>query len=81
MRYFSGPPFNVDYAKVCSRLFGAALILCCDWASAFGAEAVNKTTTDAGSHKSAIGRGCVKTQNRSLGIVSKLGEFSVEASC
>jgi hypothetical protein len=28
-----------------------------------------------------IGRGCVKTQNRSLEIVSKLGEFSVEVSC
>ncbi len=26
------------------------------------------------------GRGCVKTQKRSLEIVSKLGEFSVEAS-
>ena len=56
MRYFAGPPLIVDYAKVCSRSFGAALILCCDWASAFGAEAVNKTTTDAGSHKSAIGQ-------------------------
>ncbi len=30
---------------------------------------------------SAFGRGWVKTQNRSLEIVSKLGEFSVEVSC
>ena len=30
---------------------------------------------------SAVGRGCVKTQNRPLEIVSKLGEFSVEVSC
>ncbi len=30
---------------------------------------------------SAVGPGCVKTQNRSLEIVSKLGEFSVEVSC
>ena len=30
---------------------------------------------------SACGRGCVKTQNRPLEIVSKLGEFSVEVSC
>ena len=29
----------------------------------------------------ATGRGCVKTQNRPLEIVSKLGEFSVEVSC
>ena len=29
----------------------------------------------------AFGRGCVKTQNRPLEIVSKLGEFSVEVSC
>ncbi len=29
----------------------------------------------------ASGRGWVKTQNRSLEIVSKLGEFSVEVSC
>ena len=29
----------------------------------------------------AYGRGCVKTQNRPLEIVSKLGEFSVEVSC
>ncbi len=31
--------------------------------------------------RSASGRGCVKTQNRPLEIVSKLGEFSVEVSC
>ena len=30
---------------------------------------------------SAPGRGCVKTQDRPLEIVSKLGEFSVELSC
>ena len=30
---------------------------------------------------SACGRGCVKTQNRPLEIVSKLGEFSVAVSC
>ena len=30
---------------------------------------------------SAFGRGCVKTLNRPLEIVSKLGKFSVEASC
>ena len=30
---------------------------------------------------SAFGRGCVKTQNRPLEIVSKLSEFSVEVSC
>ena len=30
---------------------------------------------------SAPGRGCVKTQNRPLEIVSKLGEFSVGVSC
>ena len=29
----------------------------------------------------AHGRGCVKTQNRSHEVVSKLGEFSVEVSC
>ena len=29
----------------------------------------------------AIGRGCVKTQNRPLEIVTKLGEFSVEVGC
>ena len=27
------------------------------------------------------GRGCVKTQNRPLEIVSRLGELSVEVSC
>ncbi len=30
---------------------------------------------------SASGRGCVKTQNQPLEIVSRLGEFSVEVSC
>ena len=30
---------------------------------------------------SVLGRGCVKTQNRPLEIVSKLGEFSVAVSC
>ncbi len=30
---------------------------------------------------SAFGRGCVKTQDRPLEIVSRLGEFSVEVSC
>ena len=30
---------------------------------------------------SAFGRGCVKTQNRPLDIVSRLGELSVEVSC
>jgi len=29
----------------------------------------------------AIGRGCVKTQNRPREIVSTLGEFSVKVSC
>ncbi len=29
----------------------------------------------------AFGRGCVKTQNRPLENVSKLGKFSVEVSC
>ena len=29
----------------------------------------------------AIGRGCVKTENRPLEIVSRPGEFSVEVSC
>ena len=29
----------------------------------------------------AIGRGCVKTQNRSPEIVSRLRQFSVEISC
>ena len=29
----------------------------------------------------AIGRGCVKTQNRGHEIVSKIGEFQVEVSC
>jgi len=29
----------------------------------------------------AFGRGCVKTQNRPLEIVSTLGEFLVEVSC
>ena len=33
------------------------------------------------SGMAASGRGCVKTQNRSLEVVSKLGEFSVEVSC
>jgi len=30
---------------------------------------------------SGVGRGCVKTRNRPLEIVSRLGEFSVEVSC
>ncbi len=30
---------------------------------------------------STFGRGWVKTQNRPLEIVSRLGEFSVEVSC
>ena len=34
-----------------------------------------------GSRPSAFGRGCVKTQNRPLEIVSKLGKFSVEVVC
>jgi len=32
------------------------------------------------SRAAGYGRGCVKTQNRPLEIVSKLGEFSVEVS-
>ena len=33
------------------------------------------------NRRAANGRGCVKTQNRPLEIVSRLGEFSVEVSC
>ena len=35
----------------------------------------------AAREMAASGRGCVKTQNRPLEIVSKLGKFSVEVSC
>jgi len=33
------------------------------------------------SQTSVLGRGCVKTQNRPLEIVSKLREYSVGVSC
>ncbi len=44
-------------------------------------ESGRQITKNQGELGSANGRGCVKTQNRPLEIVSKLGEFSVEVSC
>ncbi len=40
----------------------------------------NAKTINAQS-TAAIGRGCVKTQNRPLETASKIGDFSVEVSC
>ncbi len=49
--------------------------------SAFGGIAVIQVAENQAKRRAAFGRGCVKTQNRPLEIVSKLGEFSVEVSC
>ncbi len=42
---------------------------------------VQERRPDRVSSMSASGRGCVKTHNRPLEIVSKLSQFSVEVSC
>ncbi len=44
-------------------------------------EAAVQITRKSRNRTAGYGRGCVKTQNRLLEIVSKLGEFSVEVSC
>ena len=44
-------------------------------------KAAVQITEKSSISKAAYGRGCVKTQNRPLEIVSKLGEISVEVSC
>ena len=47
----------------------------------FGGKADVRASRKLLKSGSSLGRDCVKTQNRPLEIVSKLGEFSVGVSC